>query len=57
MLTPNGKVNRHALPAPGKVNSGIEESYVVLRNSTEEILQRSGLVLNLERRYLSRQLF
>jgi amino acid adenylation domain-containing protein/non-ribosomal peptide synthase protein (TIGR01720 family) len=37
-LTPNGKINRQALPMPTAERPADEESYVAPRNSTEEVL-------------------
>ncbi|MDJ0800853.1 MAG: amino acid adenylation domain-containing protein [Calothrix sp. MO_167.B12] len=35
-LTPNGKVNRHSLPAPDKLRPQLESTFVAPRNSVEE---------------------
>ena len=49
-LTPNGKIDRKALPAPDFTRSDGKESYVAPRNTMEEILaQTCAQVLNLER--------
>jgi len=37
-LTPNGKVDRRALPAPDKVRPQMEEAFVAPRTPTEELL-------------------
>jgi len=37
-LTPNGKVDRRALPAPEQCRPGLEESYIAPRTSVEEVL-------------------
>ena len=37
-LTPNGKVDRRALPAPGNTESELDEAFVGFRNPTEELL-------------------
>src|SRR6185295_7946712 len=37
-LTPNGKVDRAALPAPDQVRPEIERHFVAPRNATEELL-------------------
>lgn len=37
-LTPNGKVNRRALPAPDTTNAHLESSFVAPRNPIEEVL-------------------
>ena len=37
-LTPNGKVNRQALPAPNRVRPNLKGSYAAPRNDTEETL-------------------
>jgi amino acid adenylation domain-containing protein len=49
-LTPNGKIDRHALPVPDGARPTMDSSYVAPRNSAEEVL--SGIwakVLGLER--------
>jgi acyl carrier protein len=48
-LTPNGKVDRKALPAPDRLTSSDQQNYVAPRNSTEETLASIwGEVLRLE---------
>jgi amino acid adenylation domain-containing protein len=37
-LTPHGKVDRQALPAPGRQRSELSESYVAPRNAVEDVL-------------------
>lgn len=37
-ITPNGKVDRHALPAPDRARPELEKSFVAPRTSTEEVL-------------------
>jgi acyl carrier protein len=39
-LTPNGKVDRRALPAPDSGRSDLSEAYVAPRNETETVLAR-----------------
>ncbi|MCC6191428.1 MAG: amino acid adenylation domain-containing protein [Anaerolineales bacterium] len=50
-LTPNGKVNRRALPAPERgLRAGLDRAYAAPRNRVEEILCRIwGEVLSLEK--------
>jgi FkbM family methyltransferase len=49
-LTPNGKVDRHALPAPEQIRFELETSYVAPHNPVEEILARIWAeVLKLEK--------
>lgn len=49
-LTANGKVDRKALPAPDKINTDIEKSFVAPRNSLEEqIADIWSQVLRLEK--------
>ncbi len=49
-LTPNGKVDRHALPTPGTDRPELVQSFVAPRNPVEEVLaQIWAQVLNLER--------
>ena len=48
-LTPNGKVDRKALPAPDQLTSFNQQNYIAPRNSTEETLASIwGEVLRLE---------
>jgi len=37
-ITPNGKVNRRALPAPNQARPELDKSFVAARTSTEEVL-------------------
>ena len=49
-LTPSGKVDRRALPAPGRPGTGREESYAAPRTPVEEVLAAMWAeVLGLER--------
>ena len=49
-LTPNGKVDRRALPAPEHTRPELEETFVAPRNTIEQTLARVwGQVLGLER--------
>jgi amino acid adenylation domain-containing protein len=48
-LTPNGKIDRRALPSPGTARPESERSFVAPRNPTEETLARILLqILNLQ---------
>lgn len=48
-LSPNGKVDRRALPIPEQVRPELEEAFVAPRNSMEEVVARAwGEVLGLE---------
>ncbi|GAA6615351.1 amino acid adenylation domain-containing protein [Scytonema sp. NUACC26] len=49
-LTPNGKVNRQALPAPDTLRPDLEATFVAPRTSTEEVMAQIWTqVLRLER--------
>ncbi len=49
-LTPNGKVNRRALPMPNQARPKLNKTYVVPRNATEETLAKIwAKVIGLER--------
>jgi len=48
-VTPNGKVDRRALPAPERVRPELQDTFVAPRNPTESILERIWAdVLNLD---------
>ncbi len=49
-LTPNGKIDHRAFPAPDETNTGSDQSIVPLRTAVEDVVEGIWLsVLNLER--------